>query len=116
MANGLLRESIGHYIGLGQQILVELNPNILVWDAIRMYTQFAVKGSRVAAQHLFTEGLHVGVSDLYGTPLVKLVATPARRRYDDPLTVHVITHRKILAFSAYVTMSRRCWERIWKVS
>ena len=28
--------SIGHYTGLGQQILVELNPNILVRDAIRM--------------------------------------------------------------------------------
>ena len=29
-------ESIGHYIRLGQQILVELNPNILVGDAIIM--------------------------------------------------------------------------------
>ena len=38
MANGLPRESIGHYIWLGQQILVELNPNILVMDAIRMYS------------------------------------------------------------------------------
>ena len=36
MANGLPRESIGHYTGLGQRILVELNPNILVRDAIRM--------------------------------------------------------------------------------
>ena len=37
LANGLPRESIGHYTGLGQQILVELNPNILVRDAIRVY-------------------------------------------------------------------------------
>ena len=36
LANGLPRESIGHYTGLGQRILVELNPNILVRDAIRM--------------------------------------------------------------------------------
>ena len=35
-ANGLPRESIGYYTGLGQQILVELNPNILVRDAIIM--------------------------------------------------------------------------------
>ena len=38
LANGLPRESIGHYTGLGQRILVELNPNILVLDAIRMYS------------------------------------------------------------------------------
>ena len=31
-----LRESIGHYTGLGQRILEEVNPNILVQDAIRM--------------------------------------------------------------------------------
>ena len=31
-------ESIGYYTGLGQRILVELNPNILVWDAVIMYT------------------------------------------------------------------------------
>ena len=36
MANGLPRESFRHYTGLGQRILVELNPNILVRDAIRM--------------------------------------------------------------------------------
>ena len=36
LANGLPRESIGHYTGLGQQILVELNPNILFRDAIGM--------------------------------------------------------------------------------
>ena len=36
MANGLPRESIGHYTGLGQRILVDLNPNILVLYAIRM--------------------------------------------------------------------------------
>ena len=36
MANGLPRESIGYYTGLGQRILVELNPNILVQDAIIM--------------------------------------------------------------------------------
>ena len=36
-ANGLPGESIGHYTGLGRQIYVELNPNILVRDAIRMY-------------------------------------------------------------------------------
>ena len=30
------RESIGHYTGLGQGILLELNPNILVRDAITM--------------------------------------------------------------------------------
>ena len=36
MARGLPREFIGHYTGLGQRILVELNPNILVRDAIRM--------------------------------------------------------------------------------
>ena len=29
-------EAIGHYTGLGQRILIELNPNILVRDAIRM--------------------------------------------------------------------------------
>ena len=40
MANGLLRESIGYYTGLGQRILVELNPNILVRDAIRMHTAY----------------------------------------------------------------------------
>ena len=32
------RESIGHYTGLGQRILVELNPNILVRDAVRMHS------------------------------------------------------------------------------
>ena len=32
-ANGLPRESIGHYTGLGQRILVELNLNILARDA-----------------------------------------------------------------------------------
>ena len=32
-ANGLLRESIGHYTGLGQRILKELNLNILARDA-----------------------------------------------------------------------------------
>ena len=37
MANGLPRESIEYYTGLGQRILVELNPNILVRDAIIMY-------------------------------------------------------------------------------
>ena len=36
MANGLPRESIGYYTGLGKRILVELNPNILVRDAIIM--------------------------------------------------------------------------------
>ena len=36
LANGLPRVSIGHYTGLGQRILLELNPNILVRDAIRM--------------------------------------------------------------------------------
>ena len=30
------RESIGHYTGLGQGILLELNPNILVRDEERM--------------------------------------------------------------------------------
>ena len=30
------RESIGYYTGLGQGILVELNPSILVRDAILM--------------------------------------------------------------------------------
>ena len=36
-------ESIGHYTGLGQQIFVELNPNKLVRDAIRMCSeQFTV--------------------------------------------------------------------------
>ena len=39
MADGLPRESIGHYTGLGQRIL-ELNPNILVRDAIRMVLVF----------------------------------------------------------------------------
>ena len=32
----LPREYIGHYTGLGQEILLELNPNILVWDEERM--------------------------------------------------------------------------------
>ena len=41
MANGLPRESIGYYTGLGQRILVELNPNILVWDAIIMDIMFS---------------------------------------------------------------------------
>ena len=36
LANGLPRESIGHYSRLGQPILVELNPNILVRVAIRI--------------------------------------------------------------------------------
>ena len=36
MANGLPRESIEYYTGLGQRTLVELNPNILVRDAIIM--------------------------------------------------------------------------------
>ena len=35
-ANGLPRDSIGHYIGHGQRILVELNLNILARDAERM--------------------------------------------------------------------------------
>ena len=34
LANGLPKESIGYYTGLGQQILIKLNHNILVWDAI----------------------------------------------------------------------------------
>ena len=38
LANGLPRESIGYCTRLGLQILVELNPNILVRDAIIMYT------------------------------------------------------------------------------
>ena len=36
LANGLPRESIGHYTRLGQRIVVELNSNIVVRDAIRM--------------------------------------------------------------------------------
>ena len=42
LANGLSRESIGYYTGLGQRILVELNPNILVRDAKRMTSSKAV--------------------------------------------------------------------------
>ena len=42
MANGLPRESIEHDTGLGRQILVELNPNILVLDAIRMQTAISL--------------------------------------------------------------------------
>ena len=41
LANGFRREFIGHYTGLGQRILVELNPYILVRDAIRMTNQLA---------------------------------------------------------------------------
>ena len=33
-----LFQIMSHYTGLGQRILVELNPNILVRDAIRMCT------------------------------------------------------------------------------
>ena len=36
MVNVVPRESIGHYTGLGQGILLELNPNILVRDEERM--------------------------------------------------------------------------------
>ena len=37
------RESIGHYTGLGQGILLELNPNILVRDAIIIDSDLTVQ-------------------------------------------------------------------------
>ena len=36
------RESIGHYTGLGQGILLEFNPNILVRDEERMAIIFHI--------------------------------------------------------------------------
>ena len=38
-------ESIGHYSGLGQGILLELNPNILVRDEERIYTVYPLPAS-----------------------------------------------------------------------
>ena len=47
MANGLPTESIGYYTRLEKRILVELNPNILVWTAIIMSTVYCLLTSQV---------------------------------------------------------------------
>ena len=65
------RESIGHYTGLGQGILLELNPNILVRDEERMYiVQDSVHFFLVHHRHVGCPGTHwVGTSQPVKTKL-----------------------------------------------
>ena len=54
-ANGIPRQYHGHFTGHGFPILVELNPNILVWHVERMYS---------------IHGLVLSVQDVYLDPLL----------------------------------------------
>ena len=82
------RESIGHYTGLGQGILLELNPNILVRDEERM-------------SHPASPGHVVGSSCLGPAPPIvsRLLCTPpchySPARHTTYLHTHYILHTAV---------------------
>ena len=94
------RESIGHYIGLGERILLELNPNILVRDEERM-------------SHPASPGHVVGSSCLGPAPPIvsRLLCTPpchySPARHTTYLHTHYILHTAVplLTCTAHYTLS-----------